>query len=202
MPQGFFILQSPPTASSALQHNFVPRISSQWRTSSMDGYSATRLHYSEATCGGTVHVPLDELDHYFAMPFAVVITPDKSKIYVSISGNDSVTVISVQRLLKLRRTASGGFANDLSASANYVSGRIPVGRNPRGMSLSPDGKSLYVAKPDGRHHNCCRHEYRFFGQGDRYGRIQNNQCSTPGRANLPFGTLCLPRAIQLRQLPY
>ena len=31
------------------------------------------------------------------------------------------------------------------ASANYVGRRIPVGRNPRGVVLSPDGKRLYVA---------------------------------------------------------
>ena len=36
-------------------------------------------------------------------------------------------------------------ANDLSASANYVVARIPVGRNPKGLVLSPDGKRLYVA---------------------------------------------------------
>jgi YVTN family beta-propeller protein len=35
--------------------------------------------------------------------------------------------------------------NDLSASADYVLARIPVGHNPRGILLSPDGKHLYVA---------------------------------------------------------
>jgi YVTN family beta-propeller protein len=93
---------------------------------------------------GTIQVPLDELDHYFAMPFAVVITPDKSKIYVSTSGDDSVTAIAVVRLLRFVALRHEPFANDLSASANYVLRRIPVGRNPRGMSLSPDGKTLYV----------------------------------------------------------
>ena len=39
----------------------------------------------------------------------------------------------------------GPFANDLSAAADYVVSRIPVGRNPRGVLLSPDGKHLYVA---------------------------------------------------------
>ena len=29
--------------------------------------------------GGTVQIPIDELDRYFAMPFGVAITPDKSK---------------------------------------------------------------------------------------------------------------------------
>ena len=38
--------------------------------------------------GGVVQVPLDELERYFAMPFAVAIAPDKTKLYVSSSGAD------------------------------------------------------------------------------------------------------------------
>ena len=98
-----------------------------------------------ADVGRTVEVPLDELDRYFAMPFATVITPGKLKIYISTSGSDSVTVISIAKLLKYVRTHREWIANDLSASANYVIHRIPVGKNPRGMTLSPDGKRLYVA---------------------------------------------------------
>jgi len=95
--------------------------------------------------GSVVHVPLDELDRYFAMPFSVAIAPDKSKLFVSTAGSDSVTVVNVPSLLAFIRAAHGSFANDLSASANYVTARIPVGRNPRGIVLSPDGKRLYVA---------------------------------------------------------
>jgi len=96
--------------------------------------------------GSVVHVPLDELDRYFAMPFSVAITPDKSKLFVSTAGSDVITVIGVTQLLNFIHAARGSFANDLSASANYVTTRIPVGRNPRGIVLSPDGKRLYVAE--------------------------------------------------------
>ncbi len=95
--------------------------------------------------GGVVHVPLDELDRYFAMPFGVAITPDKSKLFVSTAGSNGVTVVDIPALLKFIRAAHDSFADDLSASANYVTARIPVGRNPRGIVLSPDGKRLYVA---------------------------------------------------------
>jgi YVTN family beta-propeller protein len=95
--------------------------------------------------GGTVEVPIDELERYFARPFGVAITPDESKIFVTAGGSDNVTVISVARLLKFIRATHRSFANDLSASANYVIARIPVGHNPRGVALSPDGKLLYVA---------------------------------------------------------
>ena len=98
--------------------------------------------------GGTVQIPIDELDRYYALPWGVVITPNKSKMFVTTAGSESVTVIDVRKLLaftKARRQSANNLANDLSASANYVSTRIPVGRNPRGVLLSQDGKRLYVA---------------------------------------------------------
>jgi YVTN family beta-propeller protein len=52
-------------------------------------------------------------------------------------------------LLKLVAATSGKqrdrLANDLSASGKYVEARIAVGRNPKGLVLSPDGSQLYVA---------------------------------------------------------
>ena len=93
---------------------------------------------------GVVQVPLDELERYFAMPFSVLISRDNSKIFVTAGGSDVVTVIDAQRLLRFARGRHEPFANDLSASSNYVVTRIPVGRNPRGLALSPDSKALYV----------------------------------------------------------
>ncbi len=95
--------------------------------------------------GGTVQVPIDELDRYYSLPWGVVITPDKSKIFVTTAASESVTVINVAQLLKFARSRREPFVNDLSASANYVVARIPVGHNPRGVLLSKDGKRLYVA---------------------------------------------------------
>ena len=98
--------------------------------------------------GGTLQVPIDELDRYYALPWGVVITPDKSKMFVTTAGSESVTVVDIRKLLafaKIHRQSSNNLANDLSASANYVTARIPVGHNPRGALLSQDGKRLYVA---------------------------------------------------------
>jgi len=95
--------------------------------------------------GGVAQVPIDELERYFAAPYSVAITPDKSKLYVSTSGAESITVIDIPKMLRYVHTANGAIANDLSASANYVISRIPVGRNPKGLVMSSDGKRLYVA---------------------------------------------------------
>jgi YVTN family beta-propeller protein len=95
--------------------------------------------------GGVAQVPIDELERYFAMPYAAAITPDKAKLYVSASGSESVTVIDIPKMLAYVKAANGPIANDLSASANYVVKRVPVGRNPKGLLLSRDGKRLFVA---------------------------------------------------------
>ena len=102
-----------------------------------------------ADVGDPVEVLLDELERYYTMPFAVAIAPDKSAAYVSTSGANSVTVVDIPRLLQFVRSLPPrerrALGNDLSASAHFVIARIPVGRCPKGMVLSPDGTRLYVA---------------------------------------------------------
>jgi len=90
-------------------------------------------------------LPIDELDRYFALPFGVAITPDRTKLFVSAAGSNTVTAIRFPALLKFSRTAPRSASNDLSAAANYVITRISTGRNPRGIVVSPDGRRLYVA---------------------------------------------------------
>ncbi len=113
------------------------------------GAFAYTLTVFGADVGQPVEIPLDELERYASQPFGVAIAPDKSRIYVSLGGSESVLAIDVARLLGFihsrPRPASGSFADDLSASSNYVVGRIAVGHNPRGLALSRDGRRLYVA---------------------------------------------------------
>jgi YVTN family beta-propeller protein len=92
-----------------------------------------------------VEIPLDELERYAARPFGVAITPDKSRLYVTSGGSEIVTAIDVRRLLQTVRARPKPFVEDLSASANYVLARIAVGHDPRGATLSPDGRRLFVA---------------------------------------------------------
>jgi len=98
-----------------------------------------------ADVGKPVEVPLDELERYAAQPFGVVIAPDKSRLYVTSGGSEMVTVVDVPRLLRFIHTHPAPFVQDLSASANYVVARIAVGMNPRGLTLTRDGRRLFVA---------------------------------------------------------
>jgi YVTN family beta-propeller protein len=93
----------------------------------------------------SVEVPLDELERYAARPFGVVISPDKSRIYVSCGGSEMVTVIDVPKLLRYAHAHPGSNAQDLSASANYVVARVMVGNDPRDMTLTRDSSKLLVA---------------------------------------------------------
>jgi YVTN family beta-propeller protein len=89
------------------------------------------------------------MDRYYTPPFGLAISPGGQQLFISTTGSDSVTAIEIPKLLAFIRAAGPeqrrNLASDLSASANYVSGRIPVGRAPKGIMISPDGKRLYVA---------------------------------------------------------
>ena len=93
---------------------------------------------------GVVQLPLDELERYFPMPYGLAVTRDARKLYVTSGGASTISVISIPKLIAFARTAPSQAANDLSASARYVTGRIPVGANPRSLLLSRDGRLLYV----------------------------------------------------------
>jgi YVTN family beta-propeller protein len=56
-----------------------------------------------------------------------------------------VTVVDIPRLIRYARMRQGTSAQDMSASANYVVGRIAVGHDPRGVVLTKDGTKLLVA---------------------------------------------------------
>lgn len=92
-----------------------------------------------------IEIPLDELERYAARPFAVAISADKSRLYVTHSGSEIVTVIDLARLLQFIHTHKPPFAQDLSASSHYVIARINAGHDPRGLAFTPDGRSLLVA---------------------------------------------------------
>jgi YVTN family beta-propeller protein len=95
--------------------------------------------------GKPVEIPLDELERYASLPFGVAIAPDKSRIYITSGGSELVTVVDLPRLLNYIHTHAEPDALNLSVSSNYVVARIPVGLNPRGLTLSRDGRKLFVA---------------------------------------------------------
>ena len=99
---------------------------------------------------------IDEPELYYPDPYALAFSPDGERLFVTSSGVDTLTVIDWQRALaKLEVGADGRIglsdaalerlSRDLGASADYVAARIPTGRNPKGVVVSPDGRWAWVA---------------------------------------------------------
>ena len=100
--------------------------------------------------GRAIQLLLDEPNAFYADPFGLVISPDGKLAFVTHSAVDMVSAIDLDELRKVVKEAPDGqledYANHLGLSSRYVTARIPVGANPKGMVLSPDGRILYVAE--------------------------------------------------------
>ncbi|NWF86142.1 MAG: hypothetical protein HXY18_20215, partial [Bryobacteraceae bacterium] len=99
--------------------------------------------------GQVVQVPLDEANDYFADPSGIAVDAAGRRAYVASGGSDVISVVDLERLADWLSHASertrAEAIYDLSLSAEYVVARIPTGRNPRHVALSPDGSRLFVS---------------------------------------------------------
>lgn len=100
--------------------------------------------------GRTIQLLLDEPNAYYADPFDIVITPDGKRAFVSNAGADCISVVDIDSIRTLIAESSDKmlniYPNHLGISSRFVFKRIPTGANPKGLALSPDGKTLYVAE--------------------------------------------------------
>ena len=100
--------------------------------------------------GRVVQLLLDEPNKFYADPFDVVISPEGKVAYVSHSGADVVSVIDIDRIRQILSIGTEedlqNLSNHLGISSEYIIARIKTGPNPKGLALSPDGNSLYVAE--------------------------------------------------------
>ena len=100
--------------------------------------------------GRTIQLLLDEPNAYYPDPFGIVITPDGTKAFISNSGVNCISVVDIDSVRKLINESTPEmlelYPDYLGISHRYVVKRIPVGSNPKGLALSPDGKTLYVAE--------------------------------------------------------
>jgi YVTN family beta-propeller protein len=94
---------------------------------------------------------LDEPDNYFADPTDVVITPDGHLAFITGGGVDEVAVVDIERMRAVLDQVSDEerrqlLPNHLGVTTEFVERRIPVGHNPRGLAVAPDGRFVYVAE--------------------------------------------------------
>lgn len=100
--------------------------------------------------GRVDQVLLDEPAAAFPDPMDVAASPDGRHALVTSGGADLVAVVDVEKLLHVITSASEAerrdiLPNHMGLSGRFVSRRIAVGRNPRGVAFAPDGRTAYVA---------------------------------------------------------
>jgi YVTN family beta-propeller protein len=106
--------------------------------------------------GRSAFLLLDEPHLYYSDPFGVQISRDGRHLYISSSGADMVSVVDFARAAEILKLQDGKigitdeeidrFSRHLGLSSEHVVARIPTGDNPKGLALSPDGRTLYVAE--------------------------------------------------------
>ncbi len=100
--------------------------------------------------GSVDQVLLDAPADYFPDPMDMAVSPDGQYALVTSGGSDQVAVVDVGKLLSMITTASDRdreavLPNHLGTSTQFVIKRVAVGRNPRGVVFSRDGRFAYVA---------------------------------------------------------
>ncbi|MHC4178994.1 MAG: multiheme c-type cytochrome, partial [Planctomycetota bacterium] len=100
--------------------------------------------------GRVDQVLLDEPSMCFPDPADVAITPDGRLALVTSSGSDRVAVLDVAKLVTMLRSASDYdrqhvFPNHLGKPTEFVVKRIRTKHSPRGLIVTPDGKTAFVA---------------------------------------------------------
>jgi YVTN family beta-propeller protein len=100
--------------------------------------------------GSVDQLLLDEPDNHFADPTDVAITPDGLYAFITGGGVDEVAVVDIGKMRAVLDQATDSerqdvLPNHLGFPTEFVLARIPVGANPRGIAVSPDGRLVYVA---------------------------------------------------------
>lgn len=96
-----------------------------------------------------VQLLVDLPNRFYADPYAVVVTPDDRKFYLTAAGSDMVIAVDLEKVRRVCEEVEAGEiprpSDHLGLSRRYVTARIPVGSNPRSLAVSRDGRWVYVA---------------------------------------------------------
>lgn len=100
--------------------------------------------------GRVDQVLLDEPSMCFPDPADVAITPNGRLALVTSSGSNRVAVVDIPKLISMLEEASDYqrehiFPNHMGKPTEFVKTCIPVEQSPRGIIITPDGKTAFAA---------------------------------------------------------
>jgi len=95
-------------------------------------------------------VILDEPNLCFPDPTDIAVTPDGRLALVTSSGSDRIAVVDIHKLVSMLESASEHqrehvFPNHLGKPTEFVITHIPTKNSPRGVLITPDGKTAFTA---------------------------------------------------------
>lgn len=100
--------------------------------------------------GRMAQLLLDEPNSFYPDPYDIVIHPNGKRAYVSHSGVDIISVIDLDKIRVLLADATDEdlklYANHLGLSSDIVIARIKTGANPKGLTISTDGRFVYAVE--------------------------------------------------------
>lgn len=95
-----------------------------------------------------VQLLVDQPSLAVADPYAVAMTPDGKKFYLTGAGADRVIAIDMEKARQVMKEALAGeiprYADHLGLSRRYVVARIPVGACPQSLAIGSQGNRLFV----------------------------------------------------------
>ncbi len=98
--------------------------------------------------GRVDQILLDLPNDAFADPMDVAVTPNGKLALVTGGGVDAVSVVDIAKLFAFVRSKSDNvrqhvLPNHLGSAEEFVTRRLPVGANPRGVAVGPNGQYAY-----------------------------------------------------------
>jgi len=95
-----------------------------------------------------VQLLVDQPNLGVADPYAVAMTPDGRKFYLTGAGVDQVIAVDAEKARQVMKEALAGeiprYADHLGLSRRYVVARIPVGACPQSLAIGSKGNRLFV----------------------------------------------------------
>jgi len=100
--------------------------------------------------GRVDQVLLDSPGMAFPDPTDVAVTPDGRWALVTSSGSNCLALVDVPKMIAMLEAASAHdrehvFPNHLGKSTEFVVRHIPLEHSPRGLLITPDGKTAFIA---------------------------------------------------------